>query len=609
MPTRTAARGALAPTLAETLEPRVMFDVTPSSPDYPVVELQTNFGSIFMEMYTDTAPATVANFLGYVNRGDYDGSFFHRMVVDQVPGLSANDFVLQGGGFAYDDDGDYFFTPSSVLPNGIRGYREVPDQAPVVNEFERSNLQWTVAMAKLGGDPDSATNQFFFNLNDNSANLDNQNGGFTVFASVIEGRDVVAAIVSQPVQNLGSDLFGQVPVTDHLLPTATDLVAEDFVSITDARVLYMPDTGLTPTQSVPVGAATDSSSRATFAAPNVDGGVLNYEQTLDGTWNVSELGLKTDLYLTATQSVSFNNNGQSQVLAAGSDAVWLFTQDESGAWSRRNLTTEVTGAELLAGSLTAFISTDGLAYVAGVAADGDVMLYAQTLQSGDNGVVWRAENLSDTLRGRGLTPPVYAGELTSYVTSWNGLNIGGLDANGDIQTVWWAPGLPAWTTNNLSDLTGAPALAGGLKPYLTSWGGINLAGADATGDLTTTWWVPGGAWQTFNFTESLDGPQLDPASTTTYVTSWDGLNIVGLDADGNLTVYWWAPGLESWRITDLSSIVEGDTPPAGPVTGVTSSLGRTSVAGVTADGDLVRYTWAPGGQWTFENITDTASFV
>jgi len=85
----------------------------------------------------------------------------------------------------------------------------------IMNEFsaDRSNLRGTVAMAKLGGDPDSATSQFFFNLDDNSENLDNQNGGFTVFAEVVEGLDVVDAISEV-------DLNGEVPVDDVLLINA-----------------------------------------------------------------------------------------------------------------------------------------------------------------------------------------------------------------------------------------------------------------------------------------------------------------------------------------------------------------------------------------------------
>ncbi|MEO0986255.1 MAG: bluetail domain-containing putative surface protein, partial [Cyanobacteria bacterium J06639_14] len=68
----------------------------------------------------------------------------------------------------------------------------VPDDPPVQNEFssDRSNVQGTIAMAKLGNDPDSATNQWFFNLEDNSASLDSQNGGFTVFGQVLSDADL-----------------------------------------------------------------------------------------------------------------------------------------------------------------------------------------------------------------------------------------------------------------------------------------------------------------------------------------------------------------------------------------------------------------------------------
>ena len=141
-----------------------------------IVTFQTALGDFDVQLYDTAAPITVANFLNYVNDGDYVNSFFHRL----DPG-----FVLQGGGFTYD----------SVL-----GFDYVPVDAPIVNEFNVSNTRGTIAMAKQAGDPDSATNQFFFNLGDNSANLDNQNGGFTVFGEVIgSGMDVVDLLAAQPV--------------------------------------------------------------------------------------------------------------------------------------------------------------------------------------------------------------------------------------------------------------------------------------------------------------------------------------------------------------------------------------------------------------------------
>jgi len=143
------------------------------------VRLQTTKGNIDIQLFDAAAPLTVANFLNYVNSGAYVNSFIHRGV---------KGFIIQGGGFLFDP------TVSAV--------KAVPANAPVKNEFSvsRSNLRGTIAMAKLSGNPDSATNQWFFNLADNSSNLDNQNGGFTVFGQVTaDGMKVVDAIAALPL--------------------------------------------------------------------------------------------------------------------------------------------------------------------------------------------------------------------------------------------------------------------------------------------------------------------------------------------------------------------------------------------------------------------------
>jgi peptidyl-prolyl cis-trans isomerase A (cyclophilin A) len=131
-----------------------------------LVKLETKMGDIVIEMNEKAAPGTVKNFLDYVESGFYDGTIFHRVIPE---------FMIQGGGF----------TAEMV--------RKEPG-APIKNEFQESNVRGTIAMAKLGGNPDSATCQFFINLVDNSRNLDNQNGGFTVFGKVTEGMDVVDKI-------------------------------------------------------------------------------------------------------------------------------------------------------------------------------------------------------------------------------------------------------------------------------------------------------------------------------------------------------------------------------------------------------------------------------
>ncbi len=168
------------------------------------VRFQTNLGDIDVTLLTDSAPATVENFLKYVNRGSFRNTFFHR----SVPG-----FVIQGGGYQFD---------TSV--------KEIPSDPPVRNEFRVSNTRGTVAMAKFGNDPNSATNQWFFNLANNASTLNFQNGGFTVFGRVTNaaGLAVMDRIAEVPVFNTGSP-FDQLPLQNY---TGGAVMAANLVLVT-----------------------------------------------------------------------------------------------------------------------------------------------------------------------------------------------------------------------------------------------------------------------------------------------------------------------------------------------------------------------------------------
>ena len=159
------------------------------------VLIETPLGDIEIELLTDDAPKTVANFLAYLDSGKYTSSFIHRSAQFE----DGTGFVIQGGGFTFDG-----FNPSGIIPF-----------ASVENEFEVSNTRGTVAMAKLSNQPDSATSQWFINLSDNSEILDGQNGGFTVFARVIgNGMEVADAINQLNVFGLDG-AFTDMPVIDY----------------------------------------------------------------------------------------------------------------------------------------------------------------------------------------------------------------------------------------------------------------------------------------------------------------------------------------------------------------------------------------------------------
>nr|WP_067285828.1 peptidylprolyl isomerase [Marinobacterium profundum] len=137
-----------------------------------LVQMQTSAGNLEIELFDDQAPKTVANFLQYVNEGFYNGSIFHRV----IPG-----FMIQGGGFTQD-------------------MQKKQTHAPVENESNNglSNLAGTLAMARTN-DPHSATAQFFINSVDNPR-LDARGSqhGYTVFARIVKGMDVVSDISDTP---------------------------------------------------------------------------------------------------------------------------------------------------------------------------------------------------------------------------------------------------------------------------------------------------------------------------------------------------------------------------------------------------------------------------
>lgn len=141
----------------------------------PQVKLQTSKGEIVLELYPDKAPATVANFLGYVEEGFYNGTVFHRIIPN---------FMIQGGGFD-------------------QQYQKKDTRAAIQNEADNGlgNDRGTIAMARTG-DPHSATAQFFINTVDNTPlNFTGKNPrgwGYAVFGKVIKGMDVVDAISATP---------------------------------------------------------------------------------------------------------------------------------------------------------------------------------------------------------------------------------------------------------------------------------------------------------------------------------------------------------------------------------------------------------------------------
>lgn len=167
----------------------------PLASDAPRVRITTGVGDIVIALYPRYAPASVENFLSYVDDGFYDGTIFHR-VEPESPGPP----VIQGGGF----------TPN-LEPKPTRG--------PIRGEADNGlrNVRGAVVMARTS-DPDSATSQFFIDYLD-APRLDHSSDsyGYTVFGVVVEGMEVVDRITMVPVQPAPGTRLTRVPMIDILL--------------------------------------------------------------------------------------------------------------------------------------------------------------------------------------------------------------------------------------------------------------------------------------------------------------------------------------------------------------------------------------------------------
>lgn len=164
-----------------------------SSITNPKARIETSMGDIVVELDSANAPITVKNFLEYAQEGFYQDTVFHRII---------EGFMVQGGGLT-------------------ENLREKPNnKAPIKNEAENGlkNDRGSLAMARTRV-VDSATSQFFINVEDNDflnhTSPTPQGFGYAVFGKVLEGMDVVDAMCQ--VKTTSKGLHQDVPVETILI--------------------------------------------------------------------------------------------------------------------------------------------------------------------------------------------------------------------------------------------------------------------------------------------------------------------------------------------------------------------------------------------------------
>lgn len=334
----------------ESLEVRVLFSVTISAPlqaqalspnSSRTIDLFPNFtdpttdstvnvvtdeGSFQIQLFNQQTPRTVANFVQYVDGGEYNGTIVHR----SIPG-----FVVQAGGYT-------------------TGFTLIAQQARVLNEPGISNTLGTVAMAKLGGAASSATSEFFVNTGNNSANLDAQNAGFTVFGQVInDGIAVVDQINNLPTTTVQG--FSGVPVKNNPPTIPTDLVNVQSMSLvpqftfaatsSDPGVLTAQISG---DQLVLASTALPGNASVTVTATDING--ISVSQTFAVAVGTLDVAIGSGH---AAQTVRFTSGakGASSVTLKGGGSATLTFAGSNLASTTKGTVTTVTGSGITIASL------------------------------------------------------------------------------------------------------------------------------------------------------------------------------------------------------------------------------------------------------------------
>ena len=193
-----------------------LFSTAPATADdFDYAEIKTNMGIIVLELNKTKAPISVANFEDYAKSGYYNGTVFHRVI---------GNFMIQGGG--YDFHGKY--------PAGL--HQKPGAKAGIKNEWQNGlkNVRGSVAMARLGGQADSATNQFFINVADNDF-LDSPRDGaaYAVFGKVIAGMGTVEKIKAVPTSTINR--MQNVPTSEVMIESVT-IVTKEQAEGAEARI-------------------------------------------------------------------------------------------------------------------------------------------------------------------------------------------------------------------------------------------------------------------------------------------------------------------------------------------------------------------------------------
>jgi cyclophilin family peptidyl-prolyl cis-trans isomerase len=516
-----------------------------------------------------TTPLTVENFLAYANAGLYDGTIVHRL----VPG-----FVAQTGGFTP--------PPTSAIEGGVP--TAIPTGPPLVNEPGNENVRGTLAMAKIGGEPDSATSQWFVNLDDNRSNLDFQNEGFTAFARVLGNGMAVIDSVASLERYEGDIYYGIGALIELPLRQEPELVdlGDPPTLVSNIRPLdFVTFTSVRPVDEL---VYTVSSSDQALVAATLEGSSLSLTPsgssagTATITIRATSVADPTSVVEESFDVTVSGVNQANSLLSFTSGGKWMLSQNTGSGMASSEFASWSTAIDWV-DTLTGDFNGDGLVDVLG--------------RNAANGAWYASLNQGD---GTGSTRFM---ATWSAGANWQNLQVG--DFNGDgIDDIAGRASSGAWYAGlGRADGSGLTTKYMTAWSRLVSWGDIRVGdfNGDGTDDIAGRLESNGQWWAAIT---AADGSAVNHnMGTWSTALSWNDVAVGDFNGDGIDDIVGRTSNSGSWYAALGSSGTPGFANRFLGAWNPTITWHEVTVADVDGDGrsDIIGRLGLPGnpadGQW------------
>jgi hypothetical protein len=276
------------------------------------------------------------------------------------------------------------------------------------------------------------------------------------------------------------------------------------------------------------------------------------------------------------------------------------------------------GGAMFTSQSTVFLDAgQGIAQVAGITTQGKFIVGRIEAHRAASGAT-AFTDVTASLAQVGQTVPAWVGPISGYQTPWRGVAVAGFNAAGEMEVVWTAPVISGWRSNNLSVISGAPAMGGPIATQVTSWQGINMTARTTSGDLAVVWWAPElvGDWRYSNITVQTGAPKAaatDFRGRLSTLVAWEfgrTLNVASIGVDGITRVFWWEQDQAAWKITVVNPPFDAQDGPMALVPDVRdlARSDRHQFYAVNGDSDLLRVYWQsePKDEWIISNVGEGA---